>query len=268
MTPFTALTIAGSDSGGCAGIQADLTTMAALGVHGMSVITVVTAQNTVGVQELHPLPDAVVAQQLTSVRQDLPPDAVKCGLLGTPELVDLVAKAVADGLPAPVVDPVLVATSGDGLTTGDVISAYTDLLLPSTLLLTPNADEASALLGGGAVDTVDDRREAARALLAMGPAAVVVTGGTERGVCTDVYADADGLSEHSAPAIETTNDHGTGCTYSAAVAAQLARGADLADACCKATSFVRAQLTTSREWRLGAGHGPVAHVIGSVAPTP
>lgn len=264
MTPRVALTIAGSDSGGGAGIQADLTTMAALGVHGTSVITVVTAQNTIGVQGLHPLPAGIVDQQLASVRADLPPQAVKCGLLGTPELVDLVAKAVADGLPAPVVDPVLVATSGAGLTTGDVVSAYTELLLPSTLLLTPNTDEAAALLGGGVLDTATDRRDAARALRAMGPTAVVITGGTAHGTCTDVYADVDGVSEHSAPAIDTGNDHGTGCTYSAAVAAHLARGADprgadLQGACREATRFVRRQLGVSRDWHLGSGHGPVAH---------
>ncbi|HET7326778.1 MAG TPA: bifunctional hydroxymethylpyrimidine kinase/phosphomethylpyrimidine kinase [Nocardioidaceae bacterium] len=263
MTPPTALTIAGSDSGGCAGVQADLTTMAALGVHGTSVLTVVTAQNTVGVQGLHPLPTDVVAAQLASVRDDLPPQAVKCGLLGTPELVDLVAKAIADGLPAPVVDPVLVATSGDGLTTGDVISAYSDLLLPSTLLLTPNADEAAALLGGGALETLPDLRDAARALHAMGPRAVVITGGTDQGTCTDVYADADGVREHTAPAIETRNDHGTGCTYSASVAAHLARGADLRTACRNATDFVRRQLAISSSWQLGAGHGPVAHTTES-----
>jgi len=263
MTPATALTIAGSDSGGCAGLQADLTTMAALGVHGTCVVTVVTAQNTVGVQDLHPLPTETVGRQLESVRNDLPPAAVKCGLLGTPELVDLVAKAVVDGLPAPVVDPVLVATSGDGLTTGDVVSAYHDLLLPRTLLLTPNVDEAALLLGGGELDSVADRRLAARELLALGPRAVVITGGTERGTCIDVYADSDGVREHGAPAVDTRNDHGTGCTYSAAVAAHLARGADLRTACGEATAFVRAALATSRGWRLGAGRGPVAHVLAS-----
>jgi hydroxymethylpyrimidine/phosphomethylpyrimidine kinase len=260
-SPPIALTIAGSDSGGGAGIQADLATMAALGIHGTSVITVVTAQNTVGVQGLHPLPADVVAQQLASVVGDLPPAAVKCGLLGTPELVDLVAKAVVDGLPPPVVDPVLVATSGDELTTGDVTSAYTELLLPRTLLLTPNTDEAAALLGGGAVDTAADRRQAARALLDLGPHAVVITGGIDHGTCTDVYADADGVSEHSAPAVETDNDHGTGCTYSSAVAARLAHGAALPAACRDAGDFVRAQLHRSRRWELGAGHGPVAHTF-------
>lgn len=261
MTPATALTIAGSDPGGGAGLQADLTTLAALGVHGTSVVTVVTAQNTVGVQGLHPLPVDVVDQQLRSVREDLPPSAVKCGLLGTPGLVALVAEAVRDGLPPPVVDPVLVATSGDGLTTGDVVAAYRDELLPGTLLLTPNTDEAVALLGGGVVTTRADRRAAAGALLALGPRAVVITGGTADGDCVDVYADAAGVTEHVSPAVHTRNDHGTGCTYSAAVTAHLARGATLSVACASAQSFVRHQLEVSRGWRLGAGRGPVAHLI-------
>jgi hydroxymethylpyrimidine/phosphomethylpyrimidine kinase len=262
-TPPIALTVAGSDSGGGAGIQADLATMAALGVHGTSAITVVTAQNTVGVQALHPLPADVVQDQLTSLLSDLPPAAVKCGLLGTPDLVATVADTVGRRLlPRPVVDPVLVATSGDVLTAGDpttIASAYVDALLPHSAVLTPNADEAAALLGGGAVDTVADRRAAASALLAQGPDAVVLTGGTADGSCVDVYADADGVQQWSDPAVPTGNDHGTGCTFSAAVAAYLAHGHDRRTACRHARAFVRDRLQVSCGWRLGAGHGPVAH---------
>jgi hydroxymethylpyrimidine/phosphomethylpyrimidine kinase len=290
-TPPIGLTIAGSDSGGGAGIQADLTTMAALGVHGTCVITVVTMQNTVGVQGLHPLPAAVVEGQLASVLDDLPPVGVKCGLLGTPELIGLVADAVDRGLARPVVDPVLLATSGDALTLGDatdIVAAYREALLPRTRVLTPNPDEAAALLGGGAIDTVDDRRKAAAALLALGPDAVVVTGGTGGAVddgavndgeavdrvgdrvgdgeaAVDVLADADGIVEFDGPAVDTANDHGSGCTHSSAVAALLASGADVRAACRGAHDFVRERLTDSRAWRLGAGRGPIAHVV---APRP
>jgi hydroxymethylpyrimidine/phosphomethylpyrimidine kinase len=263
--PPIALCIAGSDSGGGAGIQADLTTMAALGAHGTSVLTVVTAQNTVGVQALHPLPEHVVEEQLASLLADLPPGAVKCGLLGTPGLVATIADAAARGaLPRPVVDPVLVATSGDRLTSGDtdrIVSAYVETLLPHSALVTPNTDEAATLLGGGAVDSLEDRRSAAKALLALGPDAVVVTGGDPHGDCLDVYADADGLQEWSGPAVPTENDHGTGCTYSAAVAAYLAHGHDLRTAARRARAFVRQRLEAGRSWDLGAGHGPVAHTF-------
>jgi hydroxymethylpyrimidine/phosphomethylpyrimidine kinase len=269
-TPPIGLTIAGSDSGGGAGIQADLATMAALGVHGTSVITVVTAQNTVGVQGLHPLPAAVVAAQLASVLADLPPAGVKCGLLGTPELIEVVADAVDRSLPRPVVDPVLIATSGDALTVGDVtgiVDAYRERLLSRTRVLTPNPEEAASLLGGGAVDTVGDRREAAAALLALGPDAVVVTGGDtgysggSAGSCVDVVADAEGIVEIDGPALDTANDHGSGCTHSSALAALLASGAGVRDACRGAHDFVRDRLTDSRTWGLGAGRGPVAHVF-------
>jgi hydroxymethylpyrimidine/phosphomethylpyrimidine kinase len=267
-TPAVALSVAGSDSGGGAGIQADLTTMAALGVHGTSVLTVVTAQNTVGVQGLHPLPLPVVQAQLDSVLSDLPPAGVKTGLLGTADLVAIVAEAVARGrLPRPVVDPVLVATSGDQLTSdpGRIVSAYVETLLPHSALITPNADEAAALLGGGAVDSVEDRRTAAKALLALGPDAVVVTGGATDRDCVDVYADAAGMQEWAEPAVPTENDHGTGCTFSAAVAAYLARSHDLRAATRHARAFVRARLEAGRDWDLGAGHGPVAHAY--TAPT-
>jgi hydroxymethylpyrimidine/phosphomethylpyrimidine kinase len=265
-TPPIGLTIAGSDSGGGAGIQADLTTMAALGVHGTSVITVVTAQNTVGVRKLYPLPASIVEAQLTSVFEDLPPAGVKCGLLGTPELIGLVADAVDRGLPRPVVDPVLIATAGDALILGDVdqiVDAYRERLLPRTRVLTPNPDEAVTLLGGGAIDTVDDRRKAAAALLALGPDAVVITGGGTGGECLDVLADADGIATIDGPAVHTDNDHGSGCTHSSALAALLARGGDVRDACREAHAFVRDRLTDARDWRLGAGRGPVAHVFAS-----
>jgi hydroxymethylpyrimidine/phosphomethylpyrimidine kinase len=263
-TPPIGLTIAGSDSGGGAGIQADLATMAALGVHGTSVITVVTSQNTVGVQDLHPLPAVVVRTQLTSVLDDLPPAGVKCGLLGTPELVGIVADAVDRGLPRPVVDPVLIATSGDALTVGDaseIVAAYRDRLLPRTRVLTPNPDEAATLLGGGAVDTVGDRRQAAAALRALGSDAVVITGGGTGGECVDVLADAEGILEIDGPGLDTDNDHGSGCTHSSALAALLASGVSIRAACRAAHDFVRDRLTDSRAWRVGAGRGPVSHVF-------
>jgi hydroxymethylpyrimidine/phosphomethylpyrimidine kinase len=229
------------------------------------VITVVTAQNTVGVQALHPLPASVVRRQLDSVLDDLSPAGVKCGMLGTPELIDLVAETVAgDRLPRPVVDPVLIATSGDALTVGDVsdvVAAYRERLMPHTRVLTPNPDEAATLLGGGAIDTVDDRREAAAALRALGPDAVVVTGGGTDGECIDVLADADGIAEISGPALDTDNDHGSGCTHSSALAALLASGADVRAACRGAHDLVLGRLNDSRGWRFGAGRGPVSHVF-------
>ncbi|TWG94630.1 hydroxymethylpyrimidine/phosphomethylpyrimidine kinase [Nocardioides sp. J9] len=225
MTPPVVVTIAGSDSGGAAGIAADLTTFAALGVHGACVVTAVTAQDTTGVRAVHPVPLDVVAAQLDAVLEDLDPAAVKTGMLATPEVVRLVAERCADRLL--VVDPVVVATSGAVLASEEVVRAYREHLLPVATVSTPNAEEHDAL---GRPDL---------------PTVLVTRGGD----------------------IPTTNDHGTGCTHSAALASYLALGDDLPTAAARADAFVARQLLVSQHWRLGRGRGPVAHVHPSTTPT-
>jgi hydroxymethylpyrimidine/phosphomethylpyrimidine kinase len=267
-TPPVALTIAGSDSGGGAGIQADLVTFAAHGVHGASVVTALTAQNTLGVDAVHVPPVAFLGAQLDAVLGDLPVAAVKTGMLATAEVVRAVAEAAAAGrLPQLVVDPVLVSSTGARLLDPGAETAYTDALLPLATVVTPNTREASALVGGP-VDTVADARDAARELARLGAAWVVVTGGRQvdgpgghepSGEAVDVVYEAAGgrVTELRAPRVDTRNDHGTGCTFGAATAAHLARGAPVADALAAAKRFVHEGLVASAAWRLGGGHGPV-----------
>jgi hydroxymethylpyrimidine/phosphomethylpyrimidine kinase len=270
-----ALTIAGSDSGGGAGIQADLVTFAALGVHGASVVTALTAQNTLGVDAVHVPPVAFLRAQLDAVLGDLPVAAVKTGMLATEEVVRAVAEVAAAGrLPQLVVDPVLVSSTGARLLDPGAETAYTDALLPLATVVTPNAREASALLGG-TVETVADARDAARELARLGPAWVVVKGGHQvdgpggdaTGEAVDVVYEAAGgrVTELRAPRVDTPNDHGTGCTFGAATAARLARGAPVANALAVAKRFVHAGLVASAGWRLGGGHGPVGK-LGAWAP--
>lgn len=262
-TPPVALTVAGSDSGGGAGIQADLKTFAALGVYGTSALTAVTAQNTVGVQAVHGLPPDVVLAQVRSVLDDLDVRAVKTGMLGTAAVVQVVADLAADGrLPQLVVDPVMVATSGDRLLEGAAERAYVDGLLPHALVLTPNLREAEVLLGG-TITTRAQQREAARALGALGPRAVVVKGGHRvadgDGRAVDVVWTGGTLRELSGPWVETANTHGTGCTFAAAVAALLARGGTVDEALDGAKAYVGRALAGAAGWRLGSGHGPLDH---------
>lgn len=219
MTPPVCVTIAGTDSGGGAGIAADLATFAALGVHGACVVTAVTAQDTTGVRMVHPIPTAVVAAQLDAVLEDLDPAAVKTGMLATAATVRLVAERCAGRIL--VVDPVLAATSGAILADAAVIAAYREHLLPVATVSTPNEEEF-AVLGRPAL-----------------PGVTVTRGGD----------------------IETTNDHGTGCTHSSALAAYLARGAGPETALREADAYVRRQLQISRDWTIGRGRGPIAHVM-------
>jgi hydroxymethylpyrimidine/phosphomethylpyrimidine kinase len=259
-----ALTIAGSDSGGGAGIQADLVTFAAHGVHGTSVITALTAQNTTGVTGVHVPPVAFLRAQLDAVLGDLPVAAAKTGMLATEEVVDVVAEAAAAGrLPNLVVDPVLVSSTGARLLDPGAEVAYVERLLPRALVATPNTREASALLGRRVV-TIDDARDAARAIAALGPRWVVVKGGhltgeDAGGDAVDVVVDGTTgeATELRLPRVATRNDHGTGCTFAAATVAQLARGRSVPDALAAAKRFVHAGLTSSSHWALGAGHGPV-----------
>nr|MDT0661080.1 bifunctional hydroxymethylpyrimidine kinase/phosphomethylpyrimidine kinase [Micromonospora sp. DSM 115978] len=274
MTPAVALTVAGSDSGGGAGIQADLKVFAALGVYGTSVITAVTAQNTRAVTGVHAVPAAAVAGQLDAVLDDLPVRAAKTGMLGSARIAAAIAARAGAGLlPNLVVDPVLVSTSGHRL--GAVAAAQK--LLPYALVATPNRAEAAAILGRPVGDP-DEMAAAARDLAAGGPRYVVVTGG-------DPAADAapdPGSPAGAAPAeavdafwtgtevellrgpwIATRNTHGTGCSLSAAIAARLALGDDVPAAVRAAKEYVGRALAGASGWKLGAGHGPLDHFTWS-----
>ncbi|MFJ8688260.1 bifunctional hydroxymethylpyrimidine kinase/phosphomethylpyrimidine kinase [Micromonospora wenchangensis] len=257
MTPTTVLTIAGSDSGGGAGIQADLKVFAALGAYGTSVLTAVTAQNTRGVDAVLPLPPQTVAEQLDSVLGDFAVRAVKTGMLGTPAVADAVAGAAEAGrLPHLVVDPVLVATSGHRL---GVVAAV-ERLLPYARVATPNCAEAAALTGGP-VTTVGEMVAAAQALAAGGPEFVVVTGGDldAAGESVDVLAGGGTTTLVRAPRVDTRHSHGTGCSFSAAIAVRLAAGDPVPVAVATAKEYVTRALTGARNWELGAGRGPLDH---------
>lgn len=253
-TPPVVLTIAGTDSGGAAGVAADLATFADLGAHGACVVTAVTAQDTTGVRAIHRVPLAMVRAQLDAVVEDLPVCAVKTGMLGSAEVVALVADRLAPLAVPLVVDPVLVASSGTRLAGQAVLDAYRTRLLAVASVVTPNASEARALVGK---DLPPD--EMAAAIAASG-SAVVLTGGTTYGTCTDwVVAPGERPTPLHHPAVETRNDHGTGCTFSAALAVHLAHGSPLVDAARLAAAYTTSQLEQSRTWKLGRGRGPIAH---------
>lgn len=280
MTPPVALTIAGSDSGGGAGIQADLVTFAALGVHGASVITALTAQNTVAVEGVHVPPVEFLRLQLDSVLSDLPVAAVKTGMLATERVVKTVAVDAAMGrLPNLVVDPVLVSSTGARLLDEGAERAYLEDLFPHAVVVTPNRREAAVLLGREVV-SLDDARRAAVDLGAYGADWVVVKGGhpgsgagdpDETGEGTPHErpgSDADAVdvvlevargevTELRASWVNTPNDHGTGCSFAAATAAALARGETVLQALETAKAFVHEGLMASAQWKLGEGHGPV-----------
>ncbi len=265
VTPPVALTIAGSDSGGGAGVQADLKAFAALGVFGTSALTALTAQSTTGVSGVLPVPGEFVVAQVEAVLADLPVAAVKTGMLGTLEVVRAVA-GLAERLPQLVVDPVMVASSGDRLLAAEAERAYVELLLPVATVLTPNLLEAQALLGA-AIGTLEEQRAAARELGALGPRVVVVKGGhataDSAGEAVDVVWDGTSLWELRAPRLPTGNTHGTGCTFAAATAAGLARGLPVAEALARAKAYVGRALAGGATWRLGAGHGPLDHLLWS-----
>ncbi|RKN13411.1 bifunctional hydroxymethylpyrimidine kinase/phosphomethylpyrimidine kinase [Micromonospora musae] len=256
MTPRTVLTIAGSDSGGGAGIQADLKVFAALGAYGTSVLTAVTAQNTRGVDAVLPLPPATVTDQIESVLTDFTVGAAKTGMLGTPAVADAVATAARAGrLPHLVVDPVLVATSGHSL---GVVAAV-ERLLPYAEVATPNCAEAAAITGHP-VTTVDEMVAAAKALASGGPAHVVVTGGDLDGAeAVDVLHGGGVTTLLRGPRVETRHTHGTGCSFSAAIAVRLALGDPVPVAVAVAKEYVNRALTGARHWELGAGRGPLDH---------
>lgn len=252
------LTIAGSDSGGGAGIQADLRTFAAHGVHGTCAITAVTAQNSVAVLDWVALAPRMVVAQIEAVASDMPVAAAKTGMLATADIVSAVAEAIERlKLPLVVVDPVMVAKSGDRLLDADAETAYRERLLPLATVVTPNLPETEALIGRP-VRTLAQMREAARALHAMGPRSVVVKGGHLEGDAVDVFFDGRHLEELPAPRIATANTHGTGCTYSAAIAARLALGDPLLEAVRGAKAYLTEAIR--RSYSVGRGHGPVDHL--------
>ncbi|RKR90108.1 hydroxymethylpyrimidine/phosphomethylpyrimidine kinase [Micromonospora pisi] len=259
MTPPVVLTVAGSDSGAGAGIQADLKVFAALGVYGTSVITALTAQNTREVRAVLPTPADLVTAQLDAVLTDLPVQATKTGMLGTESVADTVAAHARAGLlPNLVVDPVLVSTSGHRL---GVVAAV-ERLLPYALVVTPNREEAAALVGRP-VTTVDEMIAAAAQIAARGPRHVVVTGGgdedTGAGEAVDVHW-TDGEPRLLPGAwVATRNTHGTGCSFSAAIAARIALGDEVPAAVVFAKEYVARALAGGRDWKLGTGHGPLDH---------
>jgi hydroxymethylpyrimidine/phosphomethylpyrimidine kinase len=272
VNPPVALTIAGSDSGGGAGIQADLKAFAAHGVFGTCAITALTAQNTVGVLGVHPIPASFVSEQVEAVLADLPVAAVKTGMLATAEIVHAVAKLASAGrLPRLVVDPVMVASSGDRLLEPEAERLYTEELLPHASVVTPNLREAEVLLGR-AITTLAEQRDAAAALASLGPAAVVVKGGhavsDTPGEAVDVVWSGGRLRELRMPRVDTANNHGSGCTFASAVAAQLARGLALDEAVDAAKEFVWRAVRGGAGWSLGAGHGPLDPFGWSDVPAP
>jgi hydroxymethylpyrimidine kinase/phosphomethylpyrimidine kinase len=261
-TPRTALTIAGSDSGGGAGAQADLKTFAAHGVHGACALTAVTAQNTAEVRGVVALEPSFVRLQVEAVLDDFDVRSTKTGMLANAGVVAEVAALAAEGrLPHLVVDPVLVTSSGHRLLEPDGVAVYLELLLPRATVVTPNLREA-AVLGGMSVDALADvgaRMEVAEKIRAAGPLWVVVKGGHLADSADDVVAGPDGTIVLEGARVAGGNDHGTGCTLSAATAANLALGMSVPDALRAAKSYVTRALAGAASWRLGSGHGPLDH---------
>ena len=262
--PFTyprVLSIAGSDSGGGAGIQADLKTMSALGCYGMTAITALTAQNTCGVRSIHGVPPHMLRDQIDAVLEDIGVDAVKIGMLHSPEIVQTVADAIErHKLPNVVFDPVMVATSGAVLIDSNAVEVLVRELFPRAVLITPNLDEA-ALLVKRALHTESDMENAATELLAMGAQAVLVKGGHLQGeVVSDMLALASGEKVWMRDSrIHTPNTHGTGCTLSSAIASYLALGQDLLQAVQSARAYIRGALQHGAQVRTGKGGGPLNH---------
>jgi len=259
-TPI-ALTIAGSDSGGGAGIQADLKAMSANGTFGASVITAITAQNTTAVTAVHEVPTDVVAAQIDAVLSDLDVKAIKLGMLFSVPIIESVAKRLSAFDGPVVVDPVMIAKSGDALLQDAAVEAMISEILPHATVLTPNLPEAARLLGTEDAATDDVMAQQGEALMAMGPQAVLMKGGhATGGTCTDVLVTDGGVSATlSAPRVDTRNTHGTGCTYSATIAANLAKGATLEEAVTAAHSYLQAAIAAADDLTIGQGHGPVHH---------
>lgn len=261
-TATIALTIAGSDSSGGAGIQADLRTFSAFGVYGASVITALTAQNTRGVQGVEAVSPAFVAAQLESVLSDLRVDAIKTGMLANAQIVEVVAHRLRAAQPRHlIVDPVMVATSGDMLLARDAVQAVREQLLPLATLVTPNLPEAAILLGGKQAKSEAEIIAQAEALHASGCRGVLIKGGHSAGdTAVDILVGKDGVKRFERPRVATPHSHGTGCTLSAAIAALLASGVAVNEAVDRAKSYVWHGLQSGRNLGIGQGRGPVDHL--------
>jgi hydroxymethylpyrimidine/phosphomethylpyrimidine kinase len=257
MKIYKALTIAGSDSGGGAGIQADLKTFAALGVYGTSAITAITAQNTVGVQQIFELNPKLVAAQIDAVITDIGTQSAKTGMLANAAIIDIVAQKVRQHrLTKLVVDPVMVATSGDVLLKKDAVQALRSRLIPLAQVVTPNLPEAEQLTGMK-LTRAKEIEEAGRRIIAMGAKSVVIKGGHRRGPAVDVFFNEKTIRELRSPRIRTRHTHGTGCTFSAAIAAYLAKGEDLENSIRLAKKYITEAIGNG--FVVGSGHSPVHH---------
>lgn len=256
-----ALTIAGTDPTGGAGVQADLKTFSAFGVYGASVITALVAQNTQGVRAIHDVPPPFIAEQLATVFDDLTVFAVKIGMLSRPEVIETVARSLERyRVETLVVDPVMVAASGDRLLVPEAIEALRSVLLPKALLITPNMPEAAALLDEEPAEDEAAMIRQAERLMRLGCRAVLLKGGHGHGVdSVDILLDAQGLERYSAPRFPTMNTHGTGCTLSSAIAAGLANGQGLRDSVAASKAFITGAIAASDTLKVGRGHGPVHH---------
>ncbi|MGE3146038.1 MAG: bifunctional hydroxymethylpyrimidine kinase/phosphomethylpyrimidine kinase [Pseudorhodoplanes sp.] len=261
MTTPIAVTIAGSDSGGGAGIQADLKTFSALGVYGASVIAALTAQNTRGVTGIHDVPAAFVAAQMDAVFSDLAVRAVKIGMLSNPDAIEAVAAGLErHGQRKVVLDPVMVAASGDRLLSPDAVETLRTKLIPRALVVTPNLPEAAAILETAVAQTESEMREQGEKILALGARAVLVKGGHGSGAeSVDILVEPNAVARLAAERIDTRNTHGTGCTLSSAIAAGLAKNLDLNESVREAKAYVTAAIAASDRLAIGKGHGPVHH---------
>jgi hydroxymethylpyrimidine/phosphomethylpyrimidine kinase len=254
------LSIAGSDPSGGAGVQADIKTISALRCYAMAVVTALTAQNTRGVTLVHSVPPHVVAAQIDAIFADIAVDAVKIGMLGEAAVAATVAEALARAAPRHIVfDPVLVSTHGDALAGAGLVAAARARLLPLATLITPNLGEAAALLGGGEARDPRAMAEQARALVALGARAALVKGGHLSGEPVDILYDGSQIHEFHGRRVTTRNTHGTGCALSAAIAARLARGAELAAAVAEAKSWLEGALAAADDLALGGDAGPPHH---------
>jgi hydroxymethylpyrimidine/phosphomethylpyrimidine kinase len=254
---FKALTIAGSDSGGGAGIQADLKTFAAHGVYGTSAITAITAQNTKAVEKIFALPPEIVGRQIDAVTEDIGADAVKTGMLANAAIVEIVAERIgAHRLTNVVVDPVMVAKSGDLLLRKNAVAALKSRLLPLATVVTPNVPEAQEL-SGIELTRLENFKEAARRIVELGARSVVIKGGHRQGPAADLFFDGKTFREFTAARVRTRNTHGTGCTFAAAIAANLAQGKSVEESVASAKDYLTRAIEQS--YSIGAGHAPVNH---------
>jgi phosphomethylpyrimidine kinase len=253
----TALTIAGSDSCGGAGIQADIKTFSALGTYAMSVITAVTAQNTKGVLEIRELDGDIVARQIDCIYDDIRVDAVKIGMVSSVEIIEAVSKSLIKNHAGNIIlDPVMISKSGYYLLKPEAQSALVEKLFPLALLVTPNLFEAQAITNRK-IESVEQMKDAAKDILKLGAKTVVVKGGHLAGDAVDVFYDGTGFACYTGERIDTKNTHGTGCTFSSAVAALVARGYSLRDALREAKAYINTAIAHSLA--LGSGHGPTNH---------